>query len=193
MLAYMTYDISTVTLLGFLLIAAYTDLRRNRISNRISLSCLLAGLGMQTVFLGWDGLLAGAGGAGVGFLCLLPFYLLGGMGAGDVKLMTGAGSFLGVKVVVFSAAFSLCLAALYALVLITYRREWTPFLQRYAVTFKTKAYVMPEEGSIAAHRFPFAVAIVGGVVMALEWNAQLDFYYLASWTSYQLKAWGVML
>ena len=34
-------------------------------------------------------------GTGVGLLSLLPLYAIGGMGAGDVKLMAGVGAWLG--------------------------------------------------------------------------------------------------
>jgi prepilin peptidase CpaA len=40
--------------------------------------------------LGWS-----LAGAAVGLLCLLPLYSIGGMGAGDVKLMAGVGAWIG--------------------------------------------------------------------------------------------------
>ena len=44
---------------------------------------------------GWRGVSVAAAGAALGFAVFLVFYLLGGMGAGDVKLMAGFGSLLG--------------------------------------------------------------------------------------------------
>ncbi len=58
---------------------------------------LASGLVLQTAQHGWRGagsaLLGTLAGAGV----FLIFYLLGGMGGGDVKLMAGFGALLGVK------------------------------------------------------------------------------------------------
>jgi prepilin peptidase CpaA len=58
---------------------------------------LASGLVLQTVQHGWRGtgsaLLGTLAGAGV----FLIFYLLGGMGGGDVKLMAGFGALLGAK------------------------------------------------------------------------------------------------
>jgi prepilin peptidase CpaA len=77
--------------------ACIDDLRRRQISNWIPGSAFASGLVLQTVQHGWRGagsaLLGTVAGAGV----FLIFYLLGGMGGGDVKLMAGFGALLGVK------------------------------------------------------------------------------------------------
>ncbi len=75
--------------------ATVDDLARRRISNWIPGCAFAAGLCLQTVHGGWRGagsaLLGTASGAGV----FLIFYLLGGMGGGDIKLMAGFGAVLG--------------------------------------------------------------------------------------------------
>jgi prepilin peptidase CpaA len=75
--------------------ATVDDLARRRISNWIPGIAFAAGVCLQTVHSGWRGagsaLLGTASGAGV----FLIFYLLGGMGGGDVKLMAGFGAVLG--------------------------------------------------------------------------------------------------
>ncbi len=77
--------------------ACIDDLRRRQISNWIPGSAFASGLVLQTVQHGWRGtgsaLLGTLAGAGV----FLIFYLLGGMGGGDVKLMAGFGALLGAK------------------------------------------------------------------------------------------------
>lgn len=190
MLAYQTYDLSTVFLLIALLVAVVTDTGRNRIPNWLTFGVLVSGLCMQTVFLGTDGLLAGLAGSGTGLVLLLPFFLLGGMGAGDVKMMAAIGSFIGAEPVLLAAAISLCLAGLYAVILIIVKGEWTPFLQRYLVTFQTRHYVAPDPDSIAHKRFPFALAIAGGTLTSLALMSQLDFYHLSSELNYQWQLWG---
>ncbi len=82
---------------GIGIAACVDDLRRRQISNWIPGSALASGLVLQTVQHGWRGagsaLLGTLAGAGV----FLIFYLLGGMGGGDVKLMAGFGALLGAK------------------------------------------------------------------------------------------------
>jgi Flp pilus assembly protein protease CpaA len=75
--------------------AIVEDLARRRISNWIPVAAFAAGLCLQILRGGWTGagvaLLGTLSGAGV----FLIFYLLGGMGGGDVKLMAGFGAVLG--------------------------------------------------------------------------------------------------
>jgi prepilin peptidase CpaA len=59
------------------------------------MAALAGGFGWQLGQRGWTGGLVALGGAAVGFAVFLVFYLLGGMGGGDVKLMAGFGALLG--------------------------------------------------------------------------------------------------
>jgi prepilin peptidase CpaA len=75
-------------------VAVITDLRSFRIPNVLTLPLLLSGLAFFSATQGLPGLVASAAGAFVVFLFLLPLYLVGGMGAGDLKLMAGVGAWL---------------------------------------------------------------------------------------------------
>ncbi|MCO4757879.1 MAG: prepilin peptidase [Oceanospirillaceae bacterium] len=191
MLDYQTYDLSTVFLLLVLVVAALIDLRRNRIPNWLTFSTFGIGLSLQLIFLGSDGLINGLSGAGVGLALLLPFFLMGGMGAGDVKLMAAVGCFIGMTPVLLATAFSLLLAGGYALLLIGVKGQLSAFMQRYMVSVQTRTWILPETNSIARRRFPFALAIAGGTVIALGWYSKLDFYHLTSELSYQWQLLGV--
>lgn len=74
---------------------AWGDVRTQRIPNYLTLSSALAGLGFQLGAHGWWGLKEGCLGLVLGFVLLLLPYLLGGMGAGDVKAMAALGAWLG--------------------------------------------------------------------------------------------------
>ena len=75
--------------------AAIIDGRSLRVPNLLTYNFLAGGL----IFAFWKGgsalLLTSAAGAAVGLLTLLPLYAIGGMGAGDVKLMAGVGAWIG--------------------------------------------------------------------------------------------------
>jgi prepilin peptidase CpaA len=77
------------------LAASGEDLWRRNISNWIPLAALLGGFLVQLMSHSWMGLAYWAGGAAAGFCVFLIFFMLGGMGGGDVKLMAGFGSILG--------------------------------------------------------------------------------------------------
>src|SRR6266404_4080618 len=78
-----------------LIIAAYIDGKQLRVPNWITFPMVLFGLAYNASIGGWGGFSAALIGMCVGLACLLPLYSVGGMGAGDVKLMAGGGAWLG--------------------------------------------------------------------------------------------------
>jgi len=74
--------------------AAIEDIQRRTISNWLPLASLICGLGGHFLEKGWKGLMLSALGAAGGFSVFLVFYVLGGMGGGDIKLMAGFGALL---------------------------------------------------------------------------------------------------
>ena len=85
------------TITAFLLSAvmAVGDWRTRRIPNYLTLGGALAGLVFQTIIGGWSGLIHGLLGLILGFALLILPYILGGMGAGDVKALAALGAWLG--------------------------------------------------------------------------------------------------
>jgi prepilin peptidase CpaA len=95
---------------AFVGVAASTeDLLRRTISNWIPAAALAGGLYLQVAENGIRGAGLAALGSLAGFGIFLIFYLLGGMGGGDVKLMAGFGALLGIERVL-PAAFWVSLA-----------------------------------------------------------------------------------
>jgi prepilin peptidase CpaA len=80
-------------------------------------------IGCHSISNGINGLIFGILGAATGIGLLMLPYVLGGMGAGDVKLMGTVGSFLGAKAT-FEAFLLIALAGgVYSLALILIRRD----------------------------------------------------------------------
>ena len=88
------------------LAAMIDDLARRQIANWIPLSALAAGFGWQIGQSGLNGLLYAGIGTVAGFAVFLVFYLLGGMGGGDVKLMAGFGALLGFNQLISAALWT---------------------------------------------------------------------------------------
>ena len=76
-------------------IGAVYDVRSRRIPNFITLPAIVFGLLLHAVFGGWRQLVTAAAGGLICGLIFFVFYLAGGMGAGDVKLITAAGCIAG--------------------------------------------------------------------------------------------------
>lgn len=82
-------------LLPLLVLAAWQDIRHFRIANVLTVGGAVLAMGLSVVLPEGRGLLWSLSGWFIGLLILLPFYALGAMGAGDVKLLAMAGAFTG--------------------------------------------------------------------------------------------------
>lgn len=112
-------------LAALLAAAVWHDVRTRRIPNRLVFGGAVAGLALQTLLpageglfstpFGALGLLQGLAGLGLGLALLLPMYLLGAMGAGDVKLMAMSGAFLGPRDVLGATLLTLVAGGVLAL------------------------------------------------------------------------------
>lgn len=78
-----------------LAVATFTDLRSRRIPNWLVLPFLALGLVVSTCLHGWHGMGQSLAGAGLGLLIYGLLFWMGGMGAGDVKLCTAIGAWIG--------------------------------------------------------------------------------------------------
>ncbi len=76
-------------------IASFTDISRFKVYNTLTIPCFLGGLIYGLVINGWAGLGFALGGSLAGFFILLLPYLMGGLGAGDVKFVMAIGSWIG--------------------------------------------------------------------------------------------------
>ncbi|MGE8365847.1 A24 family peptidase [Cupriavidus sp.] len=98
------------------LAAAALDLKSRRIPNWLTFGAWLLALPLQMAMHGpAHGALAWTTGWLTGFACFLPFYLLRGMAAGDVKLMAAVGALLGAGMAFEIALLTFLLGGMWAL------------------------------------------------------------------------------
>jgi len=107
-------------LLG-VLIAAATDIWKFKVYNALTVPLLLGGLIYHTATAGWAGLATSTMGFLFGFAVLLIFYAMGGMGAGDVKLMAAIGAWLGMPMTFYVFIASALAGGVYAIALLMLR------------------------------------------------------------------------
>ena len=112
---------SVVLLVGLaisLILAAITDVREGRVPNWLTFSLAGFGIAVNTIYQGWGGFLGSIEGIALGILCLIFFYIKGGMGAGDVKLLGAIGAVMGPHLVVYVFGFAAILGGLYSLAML---------------------------------------------------------------------------
>lgn len=153
-----------ILLLGLLGIAVASDLRRHRIPNFLVVLGLVLGLASQTYAGGVSGLGDGMLGLLIGFGVFLPLYALGGMAAGDVKLMAMVGSFLTPHFALWAAFFSLIAGGLCGLLLVLARGQVQQTLGRYWLMLRARAYLAPAADEVAGKPFPYSIAILLGTL-----------------------------
>jgi prepilin peptidase CpaA len=87
------------------IVATVTDLRSRRIPNWLVVPFLIGGLVVGTITGGWMGLGRSVLGVLAGALALGLFYVVGGMGMGDVKLFAAIGAWIGPQQLIFAFIF----------------------------------------------------------------------------------------
>src|SRR3954470_17837126 len=92
-----------------LVVAAVIDGRQLKVPNWITFPMIISGWiysATLSPYAGWDGLMFSLVGTAVGLALLLPLYAIGGMGAGDVKLLAGVGAWVWSLTTVYAFALS---------------------------------------------------------------------------------------
>lgn len=84
----------TVSIVALATLAAWSDIRTRRIPNALTFTGFAVALALRALG-GIDEVTAGLLGALLAFGLSLPLFLARGLGAGDVKLLTACGAFLG--------------------------------------------------------------------------------------------------
>ena len=143
------------------LAAVMDDLWRRHIANWIPAAALAGGFGWQIGSAGWSGVLAAASGTAAGFVVFLVFFLLGGMGGGDVKLMAGFGALLGPGRLLEAALWTAGIGGILAVCAIAWNtlRAWMKSRSR-------ELEWSPQQNQKAAS-IPYAPAIAIGVWLSL--------------------------
>ncbi len=160
-------------LIGVLSAAVFEDMRRYKIPN----VCILLGIGAGLVMTYMSYSFAGVGKAlaqaGLLFLVLYPFYLMRGLGAGDVKLFIMTACFLQGKRLLDYLFVSMLIAgavSVFKMICFTESRQRLFYLGRYlrkaALTGAVDAYIVGtlQPRSVIRLSVP---ALVGAVLMVL--------------------------
>ena len=154
---------------GILLICVYTDLKSRKIYNKVIVSGLAAAMVVHAMQGGMAELADAGLGLAAGFAVLLIPYLLGGMGAGDVKLLALVGACKGALFVLSASVYMGLLGALLAAGVLLFRKGAVQRIRGLAYTlyglrYGLKLPLQLHKGAMSA-TYPYGVAIAGGVVL----------------------------
>lgn len=159
---------SIIALVILLALAVAYDLCTRRIPNSLIVVGLGVGLALQGWHGGWTGMLWSL--CGVGVACLiLPAYAVGGVGAGDVKLLGAVGALLGPLFLLWALLGTVLAGGLMALFRAAARgvlRETIENTLRGLPLFGTRQGVSALAATSMAGRMPFAPAIAFGAAFA---------------------------
>lgn len=167
----------TGTLIFCLVLAACMDYRTHRIPNwlvgwgsllGVVLSWLYPPFHQTSAWWPIQGLV-------MGLALFLPFYLLGVMGAGDVKLMAMVGAFIGPSHVLWAALYTLVAGGVLALVWVLVRGTVGRLVRNLSTLFQLSFISLAQAGpptlqvsaAASAGKLPYAMAIAIGTLTYL--------------------------
>lgn len=152
-----------------LLICLITDIKSRKIYNNVLLPSLIAALLLNTLFFSFNGLIDSILGLLLGFGILLIPYLMGGMGAGDVKLLSVIGAFKGPIFVFTTAVYMALVGGLIGIIIIIVRSSFIKKLKNWRLAFSSMKYglsiFVPSKDTMKK-TFPYGVAIVAGAFLS---------------------------
>jgi prepilin peptidase CpaA len=156
-----------LVLVVMLTLAVYIELKDSRIPNWLTFSGMALGL-LIAYLHGQNTFWASLGGLAIGFGFLFIFYVFGGVGGGDVKLMGAAGALMGVQMTKPALFYTAFIGAFIAVMMVIWRKDfWLRIgfgLQRLAFWRKLdKNQLAP----LPAIKVPYGIAIAIGCVLAL--------------------------
>ncbi|WP_171681910.1 A24 family peptidase [Paenibacillus planticolens] len=156
----------------FISIAFVTDARSAIIPNRLTVCGTLTGLAFHVYEDGWNGLVFALAGAGGALISLILLYLIGALGAGDVKLFTAVGAMMGLSFVLKLMLYSILIAGIIGLILLIMRKRVAVTGQKLA-KWLFSIVILHDVNSVMGMKhqtnmkFPFMYAVVPGA--ALTW------------------------
>ena len=156
--------------------AGVLDWRSRRIPNWLTVSGLVAGIGVNAVLSGWPGLKTGLLGAGLGLALLLPFVLIRSLGAGDWKLAGALGACLGPQQLIAVLMGTVLLAGIMAVAVVIWKRRLIQTLRNIARMLGAFFSLRMPGGDVSldspqSTKIPFGVAMAIAVLLCAAGKA----------------------
>lgn len=170
-----------------LVVAAVIDGRKLKVPNWLTYPFIISGWIFSAAACAWSGdpwwhgLGGSLFGTAVGLGLLLPAYAVGGMGAGDVKLLMGVGAWVHGEVTFYAFCVSAIVGAILAILLVALRGAWRRHYCQFMMILHDMATVRDpvKLSEQAAERkssmllLPYGIPIAMGTIMYFAWTGML--------------------
>lgn len=164
-----------------LIVAALIDGIKLKVPNWLTFPLIIAGWVYSGVFFGWSGLGSSLIGTVVGLGLLLPAYAIGGMGAGDVKLLAGIGAWVWAPVTFYAFCASTIVGAVIAVGMVLWRRSWGKHRDQFMMILAEVLTIRDPSrlSEMAAERkpsmllLPYGIPIAIGSIAYFAWTGML--------------------
>jgi len=164
-----------------LIVAAVIDGWKLKVPNWITFPMVASGWIYSMAAFGLEGLGWSLLGTVVGLVLLLPAYAIGGMGAGDVKLLAGVGAWVWGTVTFYAFCLSAVFGGFIALGMVLYRRNLGHHKRQFFGILGEILTVRDAEqlSTIAAERkssmllLPYGIPIAIGTIVYFAWTGML--------------------
>jgi prepilin peptidase CpaA len=158
---------SLLILAAVLVVAVYVELKERRIPNWVTLSGMALGL-LVGYLHGNACFWSSLGGLAMGFGFLFIFYVFGGVGGGDVKLMGASGALMGSSLIKPALFYTAMIGAFLAVMILIWRKD---FWARIGWGLRCLAFWRKETRQQPARSapvtVPYGVAIAMGCLLAV--------------------------
>lgn len=164
-----------------LVVAAVIDGWKLKVPNWITFPLIVGGWLYSGFTYGLPGLGWSIAGTAIGLALLLPAYAIGGMGAGDVKLLAGVGAWVWGTVTFYAFCLSAVIGAVIAIGMVLYRRAWGRHQAQFQMILSEIMTIRdPNQlATIAAARkssmllLPYGIPIAIGTIAYFAWTGML--------------------
>jgi prepilin peptidase CpaA len=151
--------------------SAFIDFRTRRIPNPLTLGTAASGVALAAGHQSGLTVAQALLGCGLGLALMLPGFMFGATGGGDVKLFAAFGTLLGPLAMGYAFIYTVVAGGALAVFVALSRRRLAQTIERTAVLMATGGANAAEiEQASSNNRFPYAPAIATGVLIAaLGW------------------------
>ena len=166
-----------------LIVAAVIDGYQLKVPNWLTYPMILSGWAYSMAAFAWDGMpwYEGLGwsllGTVVGLALLMPAYAIGGMGAGDVKLLAGVGAWMYSTHTFYAFCVSTVVGAVLAVGMVLCRKAWKKHSDQFWLILNEIMVIRNPDtlSAIAAERkssmllLPYGIPIAIGTIAYFAW------------------------
>jgi prepilin peptidase CpaA len=164
-----------------LVVAAVIDGWKLRVPNWLTFPFVIGGWVYGAMVGGWAGFAWSLCGTAVGLGLLLPAYAIGGMGAGDVKLLAGVGAWILPSHTFYAFCVSAVIGGAIAVCMVVFRHGWHRHKDQF-LAIVNEIVVVREPAALAALAaqrkssmmlLPYGIPIALGTIAYFVWAGML--------------------